>query len=214
MTRRDQRVGREAARLRWSIPSSRYPGWCGLHVGLDRSLAHVLASVSHARRSSPKGKRRRPLPLAPTVIKALLELQRVSAWTAPDDPVFAAPATGQPMAVCKLMKRYRKALVAAKLPKEFRFHDLRHTFGTTMARAGVPATTIQAWMGHADLRTTQIYMHYAPAEQDAATIDAAYDLANTELSGPCASSTTHPTSNQQPHNPPVSVRAPTRRNRP
>jgi integrase len=32
-----------------------------------------------------------------------------------------------------------------------------------MARAGEPVTTIQAWLGHGDLKTTQRYMHYAPA---------------------------------------------------
>ena len=29
-----------------------------------------------------------------------------------------------------LMERYRDALEAAKLSREFSFHDLRHTFGT------------------------------------------------------------------------------------
>ena len=45
-----------------------------------------------------------------------------------------------------------------------------------MARQGVPVGTIQAWMGHADLATTQLYMHYAPAERDAAVIDAAFGV--------------------------------------
>jgi integrase len=67
--------------------------------------------------------------------------------------------------------------VAAGLSPTFSFHDLRHTFGTTMARQGVPVGTIQAWMGHADLTTTQLYMHYAPADRDAAIIDAAFGLA-------------------------------------
>jgi integrase len=72
------------------------------------------------------------------------------------------------------MDRYREALAAASLPRHFSFHDLRHTFGTTMARAGAPVGTIQEWMGHADLATTQIYMHYAPRSTDAALIDAAF----------------------------------------
>ena len=42
-----------------------------------------------------------------------------------------------------------------------RFHDLRHTFGTQMAAAGAPMRAIQAWLGHADLRTTLIYADYA-----------------------------------------------------
>ena len=79
------------------------------------------------------------------------------------------------------MERYRKALIAADLAPSFGFHDLRHTFGTTMARQGVPLGTIQAWMGHADLATTQLYMHYAPAAHDAAMIDAAFAGTPTNL---------------------------------
>jgi integrase len=144
------------------------------HIDFQRSLVHVLDNVTRTRRSSPKGKRRRRVPLAPTAAEALEALRSASRWTAPEAPVFAAPATGSPMALTPLMKRYRLALVAAGLPEQFSFHDLRHTFGTTMARAGVPVSTIQAWMGHADLQTTQIYMHYAPAQEDAARIDAAF----------------------------------------
>ena len=42
------------------------------------------------------------------------------------------------------------------------FHELRHTFGTQLAAAGVPLRTIQEWMGHRDAKTTEIYRHYAP----------------------------------------------------
>ncbi len=40
--------------------------------------------------------------------------------------------------------------------------SLRHSFGTTLARSGWPVGDIQALMGHANLVTTEIYMHYAP----------------------------------------------------
>jgi integrase len=144
------------------------------HLDFGRSIVHVLENVMRGRRSSPKGKRRRSVPLAPTASAALLELRASSEWLQDGDPVFACPSTGRPMARAGLMARYRKALVAAGLAPTFSFHDLRHTFGTTMARQGVPVGTIQAWMGHADLTTTQLYMHYAPADGDAAIIDAAF----------------------------------------
>ena len=89
------------------------------------------------------------------------------------------------MARAGLMDRYRHALERAGLSRSFSFHDLRHTFGTTMARAGVPVGTIQAWMGHADLTTTQIYMHHAPRAADTALIDPAFGAA-----GPATNSAT------------------------
>jgi len=40
-----------------------------------------------------------------------------------------------------------------------RWHDLRHTFGSRCAMAGVPVTVIQRLMGHSSVVTTQRYMH-------------------------------------------------------
>lgn len=68
----------------------------------------------------------------------------------------------------------RAALKAAKLDTSHRFHDLRHTFGTQMAAAGVPIRTLQEWMGHRDLATTQIYADYAPSAREADMVAAAF----------------------------------------
>ena len=43
-----------------------------------------------------------------------------------------------------------------------------------MAAAGVPLRTLQEWMGHADYKTTQIYADYAPSENEAAIVEAAF----------------------------------------
>jgi integrase len=48
-------------------------------------------------------------------------------------------------------------------------HDLRHTYGTMMAAAGVPLRRLQSWMGHGDIKTTAVYMHFAPAEDELQT---------------------------------------------
>lgn len=54
------------------------------------------------------------------------------------------------------------------------FHDLRHTFGTQRAAKGIDLRRIQAWMGHADIQTTQRYLHYVPQHDDAARLTAAF----------------------------------------
>ena len=38
-------------------------------------------------------------------------------------------------------------------------HTLRHTFGAHAAMAGVPIPTLQKLMGHADIKTTMVYVH-------------------------------------------------------
>jgi site-specific recombinase XerD len=47
-------------------------------------------------------------------------------------------------------------------------HVLRHTFCSHLAMRGAPARAIQELAGHADLRTTQRYMHLSPTALDAA----------------------------------------------
>ena len=88
--------------------------------------------------------------------------------------VFAHPQTGGPLPKANVTRRMRAALKAAKLDTADRFHDLRHTFGTRMAAAGVPMRTLQEWMGHRDLATTQIYADYAPSAHEAEMVAAAF----------------------------------------
>jgi site-specific recombinase XerC len=46
-------------------------------------------------------------------------------------------------------------------------HQLRHTFGRHMVEARVPVTTIQKLMGHARLRTTEVYIHISDRQVQA-----------------------------------------------
>ena len=64
-----------------------------------------------------------------------------------------------------MRSRYKAALQRAGL-KQLRLHDLRHSFGTLAVQA-YPITDVKVWMGHADISTTQIYIHHVP-QHDAA----------------------------------------------
>jgi integrase len=74
--------------------------------------------------------------------------------------------------------------VRAKLEEAHRFHDLRHTFGTRMAAAGVAMRTLQEWMGHRDIETTQRYADYAPSPHEAALVEAAFGDAVVDATVP------------------------------
>ncbi|MGA9286000.1 MAG: tyrosine-type recombinase/integrase [Solirubrobacteraceae bacterium] len=58
--------------------------------------------------------------------------------------------------------------------------DLRHTFGTRAAAAGVPMRTLQEWMGHADHTTTLIYADYSPGGHEAEMIERAFTRASND----------------------------------
>lgn len=72
-----------------------------------------------------------------------------------------------------LRRRYQEALDRAGL-RRLRFHDLRHTFGTRVIGVA-DIRRVQEWMGHADIKTTMRYLHYAPRKDDAALVARAFE---------------------------------------
>jgi integrase/recombinase XerC len=66
---------------------------------------------------------------------------------------------GEPISergIRKLVVKYRKN---AGITKRASCHSLRHTFATYKAEKGVSPFQLQQWLGHANLNTTQIYIH-------------------------------------------------------
>ena len=53
-------------------------------------------------------------------------------------------------------------MAAAKIGKRATFHAARHTCATLLVYQGVPITSVQKILGHASLRTTQIYSEIMP----------------------------------------------------
>ncbi len=152
----------ELIALRW-----RDVDWVAARVRIRRNYVRGEYGTPKSKRSS------RSVPLADRVGGELDRLSRETAWAGDDDLVFAHPLTGGEIDRSKLLKRYKKALRRAKV-RPVRFHDLRHTFGTRTAAAGVPMRTLQEWMGHADFTTTLIYADYAPSAHEAAWVEAAF----------------------------------------
>jgi site-specific recombinase XerD len=68
---------------------------------------------------------------------------------------------GAPITRDRVIKAVRAAQRAAGI--EQGVHILRHTFCSHLAMRGAPARAIQELAGHADLSTTQRYMHLSPA---------------------------------------------------
>jgi len=143
-------------------------------VGWEAGAIRVRRSFTHGELGTPKSKRSsRSVPMADDVAAALEDLSR-QVPDAPDELVFPHPLTGGRLASPGALRRMRRALAAAGLDDSHRFHDLRHTFGTQMAARGVPMRTLQEWMGHKDIATTQRYADYAPRHDERAMVQAAF----------------------------------------
>jgi integrase len=156
----------ELLALRWGDVD-----WTARRVRVRRNYVRGEYGTPKSKRSS------RSVPLADLLGGELDRLFKTSAYDADDDLVFAHPHTGKPIDRSRLLKRYKAALRRAGV-RDVRFHDLRHTFGTRMAAAGVPMRTLQEWMGHRDFATTLIYADYAPSAHEADLVDAAFGRAD------------------------------------
>jgi integrase len=61
-------------------------------------------------------------------------------------------------------KSFRSAVRRAGI-KDFRFHDLRHTFASQLVMAGADITTVKELLGHKSLAMTMRYAHLAPSHK-------------------------------------------------
>jgi integrase len=141
--------------------------WSASRVRVRRSYVRGEYGTPKSRRSS------RSVPLADVVAGELDQQFQRSAYQGDEDLVFCHPDTGNPLDRSKVLKRFKATASRAGL-RPVRFHDLRHTFGTRMAAAGVPLRTIQEWMGHRDFKTTLVYADYQPAAEEAAFVEKAF----------------------------------------
>ena len=119
----------------------------------DVNLALSLVTV-------PKSKngRTRYIRLNPPAVQVIRVQQRNAVEGNPY--LFPGKKARQPLE--SVRGPWERARSRANLPAGFRLHDLRHTFASALANAGVPINEIADLLGHRQLSTTKRYAHLAP----------------------------------------------------
>jgi integrase len=137
----------------------------------------VQRAVSANEETTTKSGKVRRVPLSDQAARALNRLSRREHFTTDDDLVFVN-AIGRRLDRWSLRKRYERARDAAGL-RPLRLHDLRHTYGSLLAAAGIDLVSIQAAMGHSSITTTSLYLHARPASEQAAAFSRAFEMDST-----------------------------------
>jgi integrase/recombinase XerD len=128
-----------------------------------------------------KGGKDRDVPLSPKVLETLREYWR---WMKPKTYLFPGTINGsradKPITPKVLWEACREAAERAGITKAVRPHLLRHSFATHLVEGGADLPTVQALLGHTDLKPTSIYLHLSERHIKAAGTP----LDNMELSSP------------------------------
>jgi integrase len=141
-------------------------------VDFELDAIHVRRSFTGVAEDTPKSGRERTVPMAAEVAHAIARLSGRERFTGDEDLVFCGELGGH-LNSSDVRTRYKSALDAAGL-RQLRFHDLRHTFGTHAIRAA-DSREVMEWMGHQDLKTTQIYLSFKPQRDAARRISEAFE---------------------------------------
>jgi len=75
---------------------------------------------------------------------------------------FYDPRSGKPYQDVK--RSFSSACRRAGI-KDFRFHDIRHTFASHLVMAGIDLTTVKELLGHKTIAMTLRYAHLAPSHK-------------------------------------------------
>jgi integrase len=141
-------------------------------VDFERSSVRVAGSFANGKLTAPKSGHGRVVPMVPEVAEMLARHSQHGEGVGEDDLVFPGEF-GIYLDGSALRRRFLAACAQAGL-RSIRFHDLRHTFGTLAVRGAESIVELQAWLGHAEVRTTMRYTHYREQQDAAARLARAF----------------------------------------
>jgi integrase/recombinase XerC len=108
-----------------------------------------------------KGKKEREIPVG---IPAMEALERY--WTSVNHPrstqlpLFLRHAHSlEPVTAGEIQRRLKRYLAAVGLDPKLTPHKLRHSFATHLLDNGADLRSVQEMLGHAQLKTTEVYTH-------------------------------------------------------
>ena len=132
-----------------------YAAGLRLGEGLRLRVQDIDSTRMTIRVQQGKGRKDRYTILSPHLLE---ELRRYWKQHPSKEYLFEGSHADRPMDESVLQRAYHRAKHRAGIQKGIGVHTLRHCFATHLLEAGVDVRTIQALMGHSDIRTTTRYL--------------------------------------------------------
>jgi integrase len=146
------------AGLRWSeVAGLSAANVVGDYLVITQVVEKTTRTVRAYVKGAALGHRNRVVPITPRLAAALRPL--VLAAAAHPDALLFTTEDGKVLCYRNWLRRTWKPYARRAGIRGQLFHDLRHTYGSRLAAAGVPRSEIATLMGHADEETTARYIH-------------------------------------------------------
>jgi integrase len=153
--------------------------WSELRAMRVRDLVEVPMPLLVVQRAAPEGievkatksGRGRRVPLADRVLPLARDMVRGR----DGDELLFVTDSGHQLHASAL----KRTVAWSTLSSGRRIHDLRHTAACLWLSKGVDPATVQAWMGHSSIATTNIYLHHLGTGADQAGLDRLNARGNT-----------------------------------
>jgi len=136
---------------------------CGARVAEAVGLrTDALEPSLRVLRLTGKGSKTRLVPMgerARDALRAWIEGGRLELPAAPSRPEVFLSARGRPLDRTNAWRRVKAAALRAGLDPAISPHTLRHSFATHLLSGGADLRAVQEMLGHASIRTTEVYTH-------------------------------------------------------
>ena len=153
----------EIERILNAVPNAKYRLMVALAYGAGLRVSEVVALrvsdvdcdelVLHLK--GAKGKKDRISVMPESLVDSI---RNMIAGKRSDEYVFASDRGGR-LTERSAQAVFARALKRAEIAKPATFHSLRHSFATHLLENGTDVRYVQELLGHANIRTTQIYTH-------------------------------------------------------
>ncbi len=139
---------------------------CGLRISevinlkiedldFNRKLIHIKQS---------KHKKDRYVPISPLTIRGI---NRYFKTSNPKTWVFNGKVRGQQMSRQGIRHAFSSAIKRTGIKKKVCVHTLRHSYATHLLEMGLDIVSVKNQLGHAEIRTTMMYLHIAQSNPKA-----------------------------------------------
>lgn len=139
---------------------------CGLRISeaINLKITDVDFNRGQVHIRQSKHKKDRYVPVSDIVLRGLssyLDTTRPKEW------LFNGKRRGEPISREGIRHAFRAVIRKTGIQKEVCIHTLRHSYATHLLEMGLDIVSVKNQMGHAEIRTTMMYLHIAKSNPQA-----------------------------------------------